>query len=252
MTARGAAGVLASLMLGLAVGCAPQAQPSKLVVWAWERPEDLRFLDPSIEVAVLTGYIEIVGPRTAIRGRLYPLRARPGQVTTAVVHIEIAPHRAYAWSPDREAEVAAAVLDLAGASWVKRVQVDFEVRASERPILLGVLRRVRAGLKPGVQLSMTALASWCETEDWLADAPVDEVVPMLFRMGRSGAAIREKLAAGGDLRNARCQRALGTSTDAPLVRAPSGRRVYLFNPRSWSAGAFAEAQTRVGAWDSGR
>ncbi len=30
---------------------------------------------------------------------------------------------------------------------------------------------------------MTALASWCAGDDWLRDLPVDEAVPMLFRMG---------------------------------------------------------------------
>lgn len=243
--------MLASLGLALTVGCAPRAastRASTLVVWAWERPEDLRFLPPGVEIAALTGFIEISGPRTVIRGRLHPLRAQAGQVTTAVVHVEIDPRRPFEWSEAREAEVAAAILDLGGAAWARRLQVDFEVRASQRPILLGVLRRVRDGLKPGVVLSMTALASWCETEGWLAEAPVDEIAPMLFRMGRGGVPIREKLGAGGDFRNARCRDALAISTDAPLPGAPAGRRVYLFNPRSWSAADFAAIEERVRAW----
>jgi len=247
MTLRGAAGVLVSLALALLVGAAPP-KPARLIIWAWERPEDLRFAEPGVEIAVQTGFIVLSGRRADIRGRRHPLRAAPDQVTTAVVHIEIDHRRPVVWTPDREAEVAAAVLDLAGAPWVRRAQVDFEVRASERPILLGVLRAVRAGLRPGVELSMTALASWCQTEDWLATAPVDEVVPMLFRMGRDGASLKAKLAGGGDFSNRRCREALAVSTDAPLARIPPGRRVYLFNPRSWTAADFETMRRRLGAW----
>ncbi len=91
---------------------------------------------------------------------------------------------------------------------------------------------------------MTALASWCETETWLADAPVDEIVPMLFRMGRGGDRLRGKLAAGGDFNDPRCRTAVGISTDTPVV-VPPGRRVYVFNPRSWDAAAITALQHRT-------
>jgi hypothetical protein len=51
-------------------------------------------------------------------------------------------------------------------------------------VLLDVLRAVRATLPAGRELSMTALASWYDTERWLGAAPVDEVVPMLFEWVR--------------------------------------------------------------------
>jgi hypothetical protein len=69
-------------------------------------------------------------------------------------------------------------------------------------VLLDVLRAVRATLPAGRELSMTALASWCDTERWLGTAPVDEVVPMLFRMGPVGENPKRRLAEGGDS----CQR----------------------------------------------
>lgn len=104
--------------------------------------------------------------------------------------------------------------------------------------MLDVLGAVRAGLAPGTKLSMTALASWCDGEHWLAAAPVDEIVPMLFRMGRKAGRLRAKLEAGGDFAEARCRSALGISMDAP-VAFPAGRRVYVFNPRAWDAASLA-------------
>lgn len=239
---------LAGLALALSAHAA-RAEP--LVLWAWERPEDLRFAGRAVEIAAQTGFIELSGDRLIVRGRRFPLHAAAGQVTTAVVHVQIDPRRRLVWTPVREAQVAQAALRLARRPGVRRLQMDFEVRASERPILLAVLRGVRAGLPEGIELSMTALASWCDTETWLDEAPVDEIVPMLFRMGPGGERLKARLAAGGDFANPRCRRALAVSADTPLARAPAGRRVYLFNPRSWTAASFERVRREVAAWQVG-
>jgi hypothetical protein len=237
----------AALAVLLAAGPAV-ASGRPLVVWAWERPEDLTFLPADVEVAAHMAFVEVVGDKVAARGRWHPLRVAEGQPKTAVAHVQIDRRRPLAWT-DRTTElVAQAVLKSAEAPWVRTLQLDFEVRASEREHLLAVVRAVRAGLRPGVGFSMTALASWCETEAWLADAPVDEVAPMLFRMGPGGARIRAKLAAGGDFAGSHCRSALAVATDTPLDGAPAGRRVYLFNPRSWTPADFEAVRARVEAW----
>ncbi len=213
------------------------AQPSR-VVWAWERPEALDTLPPGIGIASVTGFIRLRGGAVVVaRGRRFPLTAAPGRAAPiAVIHIEIDQNEALDWTGQLSARVVGAAL--AFAHGAPHVQVDMEVRASQRTVLLDVLRGVREGLPPGTTLSMTALASWCETEDWLDAAPVDEIVPMLFRMGRGGARLRAKLAAGGDFRQPRCRQAAGIATDTP-VAVPPGRRLYMFNPLPWDAAAIA-------------
>ena len=146
------------------------------------------------------------------------------------------------------ARTGAAILHYAAAIPARRVQLDFEVRTSERQVLLDVIEDLRRGLPRGTLLSMTALASWCDTEGWLERVPVDEIVPMLFRMTAGGETLRKRLAAGGDFRNPRCRAALGVAGDSPIARAPPGRRVYLFNPRGWTAAEFDEARRGVEAW----
>lgn len=236
------------LLLVLAGSCRPAPPvPSPLILWAWERPEDLRFAGAEAEVAVQTGFIEIKGDGFLARGRRFPLKVDtpPG---TALVHVQIDPERKVEWTPRLRARVAAAVVHYARAIPAARVQVDFEVLASERAILLDVLGDVRASLPKSTILSMTALASWCDTESWIGKAPVDEIVPMLFRMGDGGERLKKRLADGSDFRNPRCRAALGVSTDSAIVRAPPGRRVYMFSPRSWRESDFRQAQRMVEAW----
>ena len=240
---------LAGLCLALAVAGSAAAAPSRLVVWAWERPEDLRFLPPDVEVAVQSGFVELSGETVRSRGRRLPLRARPDQVTTAVVHVQIDRRRPLRWTPALRAAAVNTVARLANVPGVSRVQLDFEVPASRRGVLLDLIAGVRAALPPPTPLSITALASWCLGETWLAAAPVDEVTPMLFRMGAGGEAIRARLAAGGDLEPP-CRTALAVSLDTPIPRAPAGRRVYLFDPRSWTEADFVRARRGVEAWDA--
>jgi len=93
---------------------------------------------------------------------------------------------------------------------------------------------------------MTALASWCNTERWLASAPVDEIVPMLFRMGPTGENLKRRLAEGGDFAARNCRNGIGVATDTPPDRLPSGRRVYIFSPRPWSPEALDEIVKELG------
>lgn len=225
--------VVASVLLA-----APAAAQPARVVWAWERLETLDALPPGIGIAAVTGFIRLrAGGIVALRGRRFPLLAAPDRpAPIAVVHIEIDQSLPLDWSDRLSRQVVSAALILTRGA--PNVQIDMEVRQSQRAALLDVLHGVRVGLAPGTTLSMTALAAWCETETWLDQAPVDEIVPMLFRMGRGGASLRAKLAAGGDFNQPRCRSAAGIATDSP-VAVPPGRRLYIFNPRPWDAAAVA-------------
>jgi hypothetical protein len=213
------------------------------VVWAWERPEMLAALPADTGIAAVVGFIRLRGGAIVqARGRRFPLVVAAGRTAPiAVIHIEIDQSAPLAWTESLRAQVVAAALSFAAG--YQAVQIDMEIRQSQRAALLDVLAGVRAGLPPQTRLSMTALASWCETEHWLAAAPVDEIVPMLFRMGRDGAPLRRKFAAGGDFNDERCRGAVGISLDSPIT-VPPDRRVYIFNPLPWDAASLAAAQLR--------
>ncbi len=232
------------LSLSAATPLAPSPGP---VLWAWERPEDLRFAGPDVTVAVLAGTVRLSGAVVSAQPRLQPALVLPSQPIIGVVHLEIDRASPLVWTPKQRAATVSLVLGLLKNPRFGEAQIDFEVRASQRPVLLDVLTDVRAGLAGGRRLSMTALASWCDTETWIDAAPVDEIVPMIFRMGPSGEALRRRLADGGDFREPRCRNSVGVAADTPPDGLPNGRRVWMFDPRAWTAEDFASLRTRLGS-----
>lgn len=250
-TSQAATTTIRSLVLVLALlltGCEGKRvdSPANLVVWAWERPEDLRFLPRDVEVAVQTGFVKIAGAGFVARGRRFPLRVNASP-TTAVVHVQIDDRTPLRWTPLLRRRVAAAVLHFARTVPTRRVQIDFEVRRSQRAILTDLIGDVRRALPRDVELSMTALASWCQ-EDWLHTLPVDEVVPMLFRMGNGDRSIRAAITQGGDWHDAACRHALAVAVDTPIADGPAGRRIYLFDSRSWTKADFDLVRHHVEGW----
>jgi hypothetical protein len=99
-------------------------------------------------------------------------------------------------------------------------------------VLLDVLSATRVGLPAGRKLSMTALASWCDTERWLGIAPVKEVVPMLFRMGPVGENLKRRLAHGDDLADRNCRSSIGVAVDTPPHGLPSRTSGLYLQPAS--------------------
>ena len=61
----------------------------KVILWAWERPEDLQFLDPErFGVAFLAQTLELQGDEVVFRPRRQPLKVGPEIKLIAVTRIE--------------------------------------------------------------------------------------------------------------------------------------------------------------------
>ena len=82
-------------------------------------------------------------------------------------------------------------------------------------------------------LSVTALASWCAYDRWLAGLPIEEAVPMLFRMGMEQNLFRPNQGVPR-VREPLCAGSRGISVDEPWPRDSAGKRLYVFNPRPWT------------------
>ena len=221
---------------------AQSATLQPVVLWAWERPEDLRFLDPkfmSVAFLAKTIYIlpsdsELDTSRSAqflIRSRLEPLRVPAGVPLIAVVRIETPPSARSAsgagpapaplaitaqYSSSLAEEVASEIASLQNLLAVHAIQIDFDATVRQRAFYAALLLGVRRKLPAEFPLSITALASWCIGDPWLKElqpGTIQEAVPMLFRMGPDAANVRNFLRSGQEFPVAYCQNSLGLSTD---------------------------------------
>lgn len=245
---------LAHSLIGVesvSAACAPS-----VMLWAWERPEDLSAIDPAtVGVAFLARTIRLRAAGFDVRSRLQPLAVPAGTHLVAVVRVEhvVRPTGSVSSLPDPKA-VAAAIAAVVRPR-VAAVQVDFDAGRSERGFYRALLVELRAVLPASVGLQMTALASWVLGDRWVDGLPVDDVVPMLFRMGADDGVVRRHFANGGDFGSPLARASLGLAIDEPRPTVPAGRRVYLFSPRPWSPTRAAAALAEVRQWqgsDAGR
>jgi hypothetical protein len=211
------------------------------VLWAWEEPEDLHTLPLNVGVAYLAETY-ILTDHITVLPRRQPLYPAPGAPLVAVVRIETRP--GFADTPDLRAAVAAHLAAYGIRHDIRAIQLDFDASQSQQPFYRGVLEALRPQLPRSLPLSITALVNWCGPHSWLHNLPIDEAVPMEFRMGgprtlaftsgtRPRYAITETL----------CRSSLGLSTDEPWPASLSSlnpsTRVYLFAPRPWQPAELA-------------
>lgn len=135
------------------------------------------------------------------------------------------------------------------------VQLDFDARESQ----LGWYRELIRSLSEPTNatfgrrqriVSITALATWCmQPQPWFQSKPSDlpseleEVVPMLFRMGPQRVELLTEIARRRDFAEG-CRGTIGVSIDEPLPWYPPARRVYVFSPKRWTKEAFDEVCAR--------
>ncbi len=219
----------------------PAAAGPSVVLWAWERPTDLRFINnEKLSVAFLAKSIRIETGKVSVKPRLQLLSLPESLPVIAVARIETDRKRRPELSAAQADQVALSIVEMAALPNVKEIQIDFDATESERPFYRKLLATIRQQLPEGTRLSMTALASWCMDDDWIADLPVAEAVPMLFRMAADGKYVANRLDAGDDFREPLCRQSYGVSLDEPRPRLVASRRLYVFNPDAWTQSSVRE------------
>lgn len=187
----------------------------------------MRSVNPQTTALAILDATILVGRSVTVIPRRQPVIYPAGIKRIAVIRLE-APS---VIAPSLANMVASAILTSAepGAS---ALQIDFDARQSQHAFYARLLRDLRRRMPPSLPLSITALASWCSYDDWISGLPVDEAVPMLFRMepdrryapqDRPQFRIREPL----------CLGSIGISTREPHPFSLAGKRVYIFPDRGW-------------------
>lgn len=205
------------------------------ILWAWERPEDLRFLEPKqFGVAFLAQTLFITGDGVDPKPRHQPLDINPGTYMIAVTRIETNKTSHAAFSDDQRRRIVSLVKGTLELPDVKAVQIDFDAVVSERPFYRAMMNILKEALPPETPLTMTSLASWCTGDAWFNDFPVDEAVPMAFQMGTDEEKIKTFLRNGNDWNEPLCRGSYGIAIDDPLgVPLKPNRRTYYFKNGPW-------------------
>lgn len=225
----------------------PASRLPRLVLWAWERPEHLESINPkTTAVAFLSQTLFLTKDDVIVRPRMQPLIVPPGTRLISVVRIEAAPNPKL--SDVQRAHLVDAIAVAVDVSRVVGLQIDFDATSSQHEFYAALLRELRERVT--VPISITALASWCMGDNWLSSLPVDEAVPMLFRMG-AGQREAELFLETRGITAPLCTASVGVSTDEPRWNLAEGKRVYVFHPRAWSAAAVAEVENEVRSQVSG-
>ena len=120
------------------------------ILWAWERPEDLEFLDSQrFAVAFLAQTLVLKGDDVVFTPRRQPLKVSTETRLIAVTRIEsqkVTGERA-ALSPAQSAKLVALVRKTLELGHVSAIQIDFDAATSEREFYRTFLQDLRRVLQ---------------------------------------------------------------------------------------------------------
>jgi hypothetical protein len=215
-----------------------------VILWAWQKPEDLSSIDPKVMgVAYLSCRILIAQDSVVSHWRDQTLKVPPQTSMMPVVRIDV-DHRHPANLSDTQLESILNILKRAVAiAHSNRLQIDFDALQSERTFYSRLIKRISEDC-PHIQLSITCLASWCLFDQWTNDLPISETVPMMFTLGAERKNILARFKHHGDFLLPGCRRALGISLEDKEVNAlmiPLAQqrtipvRIYIFTRGAWNA-----------------
>jgi hypothetical protein len=214
---------------GAALSQRMQHLPSR-TLWVWERKDDLSGIEPATTAIASLDETIILNNEAVAQPRRQPVAYPSRMKRIAVVRIEVVPGARL--DAAMELETVEKLLKAANQKDIAALQVDFDAARSQRRFYTGLLSELRRRMPAELPLSMTALASWCSNDDWIGGLPVDEAVPMFFRMEpdrRHASALSPQFR----IREPKCLGSAGVSTREPWPEDIAGKRVYVFADRGW-------------------
>jgi len=236
----------ALLLVGVIAASNHPHRQRQLVLWAWERPEDLRFANPrATQVAYLAGTYTLQNGAVLWHPRRQPLLLATGTQPTVVMRIEADPQTTSNMTSEQIAGVTHQITDTLARTNSRELQIDFDAFRSQRDFyraLIVQLDSALAPLQPKPVLSITALASWCGENSWLHSLPIDHAVPMLFRMGVEQRIAQRYLSAGASPEEPLCRHTVGVSLEEPRPPLRDFDKVYAFSDTPWTPDKLALLQ----------
>ena len=210
---------------------------SNIVIWVWERSENLYFMEnENVSFSYLAGTITKTDKGLIPHFRQQPLRIPDNSKTMAVVRIEHRIENKDLSDSDRKIITKFIIESCTQLEKNSSCQIDFDATKSQLDFYKKLLIDVRHALPKKMKLSITSLLSWCTTKNaWFDNSPVDEVVPMFFRLGTDSNEYWSKIKNNKLELNPACKKSIGISTDENLPKKYlKNKTIYIFNNEYWS------------------
>src|SRR5713226_7606824 len=119
----------------------------RLILWAWERPTDLTFINRrTTGVAFLARTIHLRADEVITRPRLQPLSLPEAATVIAVARVESDPEKKPELSDEQRDKLVSAIVELASLPNISAVQIDFDASRSERAFYHELIVDVRQRL----------------------------------------------------------------------------------------------------------
>jgi hypothetical protein len=233
---------------------ADQLPLPRRVLWAWQRSEDLSYINSrEYGVAYLGCHAVLAEDSVYEHWRDQPLRVPPDAVLSPVLRIDSSRNRPPNLSDQQLQKLLKIIGRLSALPRTAQVQIDFDAVETERPFYRRLLEELRKEC-PSVPVSITALTSWCLFDNWIKDLPVAETVPMLFSLGTERRKILLYFRTSGDFLVTGCCKSLGLSLEDDEVNKlmiPSAKkrtipvRFYVFTRSAWSRKKYQTVQSML-------
>lgn len=173
------------IVSGIENSVAGKTKKPSVMLWAWERPENLLAINPQkTGVAFWAQTIFIDKDKFSIQHRLQPLAVPPNTYMECVVRLQpVDPQAQINLTEMQMHNLVGFIIQPALRPDIKSLQIDFDATFIQRQFYKKLLEQIRFTLPQHINLSITALASWCLGDNWLSNLPTKSIVPMLFTMG---------------------------------------------------------------------
>ncbi len=205
--------------------------PPQLVLWSWQRQDNLSFVKKSTLIAPLIGTISINRNGLHVSPRSNPLTLDPSTRLIPVVRLEINPRSSV--NEQTLEKIIFHILALTQPCKSKELQIDFDATVSQRPFYEKLLTQLRKTL-PNTKLSITALASWCLSDPWIEKLPIDYAVPMVYNLGEDERSIKRFILNTKQWKSGKCCGYIGLHQKKLFMKIPKGWTVFVFNDEAWT------------------
>jgi hypothetical protein len=209
----------------------------RIYLYAWERQEDLSFLEnyENVGIAIFALQIDLYNDRIVSHGRTTSVVAPPGKKTVPVIRVDIKEDR-----PIFSEKALKLISGICNRSLWRECQIDFDFKESQKAFYTAFVGQMATLLDKDVVLTATALPSYCYQGDFFSTIPVAYVVPLLIDVGADSGYLRGKTKS--PFKGKKCERAVGVSTYQGVYSSFlfSNKEVYLFSNTAWTKERFEQ------------